>query len=468
VTTTTTADVCRITVIGSARRIDLAVPTTVTVSQLMPVLLANAELPAEAAATPLSGGWALQRLGGQPFDPTGTPESLDWLEGEEFYLRRVEDALPELDFDDLADGIATTVNRRGDRWQPDYRRPLFLVLTAVTLLYLAYALTDHATTLLSGVGGFVLGGGLLLSAVLVARFAVDRPLSLIFGLGATLLIGLTAADLADGAPGRLEPDATAVGVGSAAVLGTAAVLLISTRLWARRFVYQPLLVIGVLAIAALAMLWLRTRLGMTPPGVAGCLAAAGFGFVLFSPKAALRLARLRGLQLPKTGEELQFDNQPRPAAELAEQTGEADSYLTAVVVSVSLLMPYLMVEIMRAPGWPGYTTVIALSSALALRSRAFYGVAQRVAPAAAGTIGFILVLDRFSHGADTTARVGLLAGLALLLGMMVMAAVRPWPRRLLPIWEFLATVFDVISGLAIVPLVLQLLGTYAWARGLFG
>ena len=466
-TTTTTADVCRITVVGSTRKLDLAVPVTVTVSQLMPVLLANVEKPA-TGATPNTGGWALQRLGGAPFDPNGTPESLDWLEGEELYLRRVADALPELDFDDLAEGIATTMNRRGDRWQPEYRRPLFLVLTAVTMLFFGYVLTDRAPTGLTGVGGFAVGGGLLLAAVLVGRFAVDRPLSLTFGLGATLLIGLTAADLADAAPGRLALTGTAIGVGAGAALGAAAVLLVGTRLWARRFLYQPLLTVAVLAIAVLIMLWLRTHLGMSRQAVAGCLAAAGFALIVFSPKAALRLARLRGLQLPKTGEELQFDNQPRPAAELAEQTDEADNYLTAAVVSVCLLMPYLMSEIMRADGWPGYTTVIVLASALALRSRAFYGVAQRVALAAAGTVGYLLVLNRFSHSADTTERVALLAGLVMLLGVMVMAAVRPWPRRLLPIWEFLATVFDVLTGLAVIPLVLELLSAYSWARGLFG
>ena len=32
--------------------------------------------------------------------------------GEEMHLRRTEDPLPELDFDDLAEGVATVVNRR--------------------------------------------------------------------------------------------------------------------------------------------------------------------------------------------------------------------------------------------------------------------------------------------------------------------------------------------------------------------
>jgi hypothetical protein len=79
-----------------------------------------------------------------------------------------------------------------------------------------------------------------------------------------------------------------------------------------------------------------------------------------------------------------------------------------------------------------------------------------------------MVVLRAAHAAHQDVRLLMLIGLALLLLVLVMAARRPWPRRLLPIWEFTATVFDVITSLAIVPVVLQLLGAYPWARGLFG
>ena len=51
---------------------------------------------------------------------------------------------------------------------------------------------------------------------------------------------------------------------------------------------------------------------------------------------------------------------------------------------------------------------------------------------------------------------------------LVMAALRPWPQRMLPFWEYAATFLDVATGVAVLPVLAQVLGVYAWARGLFG
>lgn len=401
--TSLTADVCRITVVAPQRRIDLAVPVTVTVSELMPTLLAAA-LPHDAGH---GGGWVLQRLGGAPFDPVGTPESLDWLEGEELHLRPLEDPLPELDFDDLADGIATAVNRRADRWQPEYRRPLFLALTVAAVMVFGAVLTA-GPLLLTVVAGVLAGAGLLIAG----RVAEDAALTVVFGAGGAALLVLTGAEAA-GAAGMTD------------------------------------------------------AAGMTGPGLAGLLATAGFALVVFAPKVALRMARLRGVQLPKSGEELRYDSEPQPAVELEERTEAADGFLTTAVLGVCLLMPYLLIEILRAGGWIGWLMVAVLSGALALRARSLFGVGQRVALVAAATVGFALVLAHFAAGGPLI-RVVLLTSLVVLAGVLMMAAARPWPRRLLPIWEFLATAGDVLTGVALAPLLLQLLGVYGWARGLLG
>jgi hypothetical protein len=51
---------------------------------------------------------------------------------------------------------------------------------------------------------------------------------------------------------------------------------------------------------------------------------------------------------------------------------------------------------------------------------------------------------------------------------LVLAAMRPWPRRMLPFWEYSATFLDVATGVAVLPVLAQILGLYVWARGLFG
>ena len=39
---------------------------------------------------------------------------------------------------------------------------------------------------------------------------------------------------------------------------------------------------------------------------------------------------------------------------------------------------------------------------------------------------------------------------------------------MLPFWEYTAGGLDVATGLAVLPVLAQVLGLYAWARGLFG
>jgi len=465
--TTLNSDVCRITVVGPDKRVDLAVPASTTVAALMPVLVWHTGAAASNEELRADGAFVLQRIGEAPFDPAGTPESLDWLEGEELHLRLAEDPLPELAFDDLADGIATMVNRRGDRWQPEYRRFLFLGLSGVGLLLLAAVLSDRGPILLSAIAGFTLTAVFMLTSVLFAR-AGDRPLSLVFGVGGAVFAGLSAMNLFDGVANQLAVNSRSLMVGAAAAAAVAVVLVVAQRLWAEELPYPPMLAVLITAIAAIFVLWLRSYFGMSGPAAAGVAAALLFAVIIFAPKIVLRAAQLRGPQLPKTGDELQYDNQPESAADLARRASAADNYLSVATVCVAICLPFLFQIIMGENGWAGWTLVAVYASALLLRARSFLGVWQRVSLTIAGTIGYGMVIMRASHAATPDVRLLMLIGLAVLLLLLVLAARRPWPRRLLPIWEFIATVLDVVTALAILPLVLDLLGAYPWARGLFG
>ena len=59
-------DLCRITVIGPAGRVDLAIPAGTTMAQLLPVLLIHVVAESERAQP-----WVLQRLGAEPLSRTG-------------------------------------------------------------------------------------------------------------------------------------------------------------------------------------------------------------------------------------------------------------------------------------------------------------------------------------------------------------------------------------------------------------
>ncbi len=77
------------------------------------------------------------------------------------------------------------------------------------------------------------------------------------------------------------------------------------------------------------------------------------------------------------------------------------------------------------------------------------------------------VLMRLSSG-DPTLRLGVLAALLVIVGVLVRAARRADTRRPLPIWGHIANIVEVITGAAVMPLLLQVLGGYAYIRSLVG
>ncbi|SCF44105.1 type VII secretion integral membrane protein EccD [Micromonospora marina] len=467
-TTAMQGRLCRISVVGPDRRVDVAVPSTMPVAALLPMLLQHAVPDRRPEGDDTGGAWVLQRLGAAPFDLAATPESLDWLEGEVLHLRRAEDPLPELDFDDLAEGIATTVNRRSDRWQPEYRRPLFLVLSSVALSLLAVLLTDRGPVLAQVVAAGVLAAAFLTAALVYARRVADGVFSLLFGTAAAAFAALAAAGAVDGDPTGIAVTGPAVLAAATAVAGVAAVLLLAQRTLTPHLPFAPMLVFAATGTATSVLVLVHLASSLAWHQSAGIAVTVALTVVVVAPRAVVKFARLRGPQLPKTGADMSYDIEPVPSDVVRERTDDADTYLTVTMVSVALALPVLFDLVLATPGWAGWALVSTVASAILLRARTFLGLWQRVALTAAGTVGYLMVLDRFSQLLPDGWRWVLLAGLLAVLVPLVLAAMRPWPRRLLPFWEYTATFLDVVTGVAVLPVLAQILGLYAWARGLFG
>jgi type VII secretion integral membrane protein EccD len=240
------------------------------------------------------------------------------------------------------------------------------------------------------------------------------------------------------------------------------------RLWAPALLYSPFLVLASAAVVVMGFFWLRNSYGLDGPGAASFIASVAFAAMIFAPNLVLRAARLRGPQLPKTGEELRYDIEPHLAQEVQRRSDEAHNFLSAVVVCACLVLPVLFWNVLAPDGWVSSTFVLMLSSALLLRTRVFMGLSQRVALTVAGIAGYTMLIAESARGADPGRLNMLVALLMVALAVAVLAAIRPWPRRLLPIWEFIARILDVVTALAVLPLALYLMGVYAWARGLGG
>jgi type VII secretion integral membrane protein EccD len=459
-------DLCRVTVVGPDRKVDLAVPSRTTVAALLPLLVRQTtNTGRHAAADVPAGAWVLQRLGGESFEPSGTPQSLDWLDGEQLYLRPAEDPLPELDFDDLAEGVATVVNRRSDRWQPEYRHTLFIVLSIVAMAAIAGVLTDRGPVLPQVAGAGAISVVFFAFAMVFAR---DGGVAMLFGLGSAGFAALAAASAVDGDPEGIVVSQASAAAAAIAVAAVSGVLVLAQRTVARALPARPVMTALTLAAVLGGVLALQAGLGMTPQRAAAVGAALVFALIVAAPKLAVKFARLRGPQLPKTGAEMAFDIEPSPSDVVRDRANDADGYLTVVMVASGVALPALFHFVMQAPGWSGWSLVLTLASALLLRARAFRGLWQRIGLVTAGTVGCLMVIARFSATLPPGGRLALLGGLVALLIPLVAAALRPWPRRLLPFWEYVATVLDVATGVAVLPFLAQVLDGYAWARGLFG
>lgn len=462
--TTGTAELCRLTVIGPDGRADLAVPVSTPLAALLPVFVRHTVDAAEPADDE-PGSWVLQRLGEPPLDPDGTPETLDWLEGEQLYLRPALDPLPELHYDDLADGIATVVRTRRDRWRPEFDRPLYLTLSGLAAAVIAAVLLVEGPAVARTSAAAVVGVLFLAGAVVTGR---TRPDLTVFATVAGLA-GCGFAGLA-GVIGTGEAATSGLAVvlsgGLAAV--AAAVLVVGRLLFAPALALPPLVAVLLVCGALLGRQWLGAGFDLSAAQAGGLLAAVFLTVVIFAPKIALRAAHMRGPQLPRDAEELQYDVEPAPAEQVHERTVDADGYLSAVTVSVAVVFVAAFPALWSAGTWAGPVLTVLLGSAALLRARTFRSVWQRLAMTAAGVTGLVIAVTGFAGGLSPAWRGALLFGLLLVLYALVQAMLRPPPRRPLPVWGHLANIADTLVGLAVYPVLLQLLGVYAWVRGLGG
>jgi type VII secretion integral membrane protein EccD len=470
--TSAQAELCRITVFGPAGRADLAVPISIPVAGLLPVLLKHTTDPNEHVVAGVEAmgdrSWVLQRLGEPPLDPEGTPESLDWLEGETFYVRPASNPLPELAFDDIADGMATAVGRQKDRWRPEFSRWLFLTLSVAVITVVAMLVLGAGTTTTAAITATVVGAVLSASSVVLGRKLDDRALVLVVGVPGVVFFGLAGAIAADGVNSAFDLRPGSVALGGLTLALAALVVLGACTLWAPAV---PMVPYGVLVgVGFTAFLAMRAFLDLelAPASAAGIYATIALGVLVIVPKLVIRMARLRGPQLPRTADELQNDIDPLDAELLIERTKNADRYLTIFMVTASLVFMFSYPRLFEAPGWAPTTLALLVAASALVRSGGFLSAWQRISLVVAGMTGAVELVVSYGDSMTFSWRVVTITALLIVVISLLLAVLRPPTRRLVPIWVQRAHWVETGVAIAVIPVLLQILGVYAWARGLAG
>ncbi|MGW6352693.1 type VII secretion integral membrane protein EccD [Streptomyces sp. NPDC055080] len=452
------APLCRLTVLTPDRSVELAVPSDIVLADLMPTIVdhGGTDLYERGAQ---AGGWVLQRLGQEPLDDENTLGDLGLHDGETVHLRLRGDALPEIHYDDLVDGLSSRLRERPDSWRPVWSHHLMTALalsalaTGLLLLLLpgspgirAVCAAGTAILLLAGAGaasravGDVGAGGALGAAAIpflaVAGALVPQGAGSDAELGARLLAGCSAA--------------AGAAVLAVAAGGACAPLFLAAALAA---------VLG--AIGGAVML-----LGVTPTGAAAPLILAVVLLGHFLPSLAFRLSGLKVPLLPTNAGQLQEGIDPTPDEQIAARGAVADGYLTGLYGATGLVAAGCLTMLAFETSWAPLTLAAVLCALLFTHARGIGGAWQRLAVVLPAAYGAVLLTVLLVLRLDADSRPLLLAGL---LAVAAVLAITGWTlpgRRLVPYWGRAVDLLHLLFAIALVPLALLVAGLYSYLRGL--
>ncbi|MGW6913476.1 type VII secretion integral membrane protein EccD [Kitasatospora sp. NPDC054939] len=456
---TAVAGLCRLRFRTPDTVFELAVPADVPLADLLPAVLAHAgrDLDEQGAE---HDGWVLQRLGGPPLDEELSADGLDLHDGDDLHLRPRRDALPEVHFDDLADGIATGMRARPDTWRPAFTHHLAIALALTALAGgLALLLLPGPAQLreLAATGTALL---LLLGAVSASRAVGDAGAGTALGAAAVPYLALAGALLPEGGgPGAAGARLLA---GASAAAGAAVLALAAVGCSAPLFLGVVLVALHAVAAGVLMLI------GLAAGDVAALVAVLAVATGAFVPSICFRLSGLRLPALPRNAEELQEGIEAVPAASVRARSDIADGYLTAFHLALGAILALCLTPLAGGPGWAAPALTVALAVLLLLHSRAIGSVPQRLAVVLPGAYGLVLPTAVLALGLSTGGRLLLLAGLLALAAALAVVAWTVPGRRMVPYWGRAADLLHTLAAIAVVPLALQVLGVYGALRGLGG
>jgi ESX secretion system protein EccD len=463
---TSGTDLCRVTVVGPRRRVDIVLPAYVPFAELFPTVLryAGTDL---ANAGLARGGWVLQRLGQPPFHPGMTPQQVGLRDGEMVYLRPRMSQLPQLAFDDVADVIATGVNEQPGRWGPRTARAVGLAGGAVAML------TGVAVLVLAGPPWAVPAAAaaavavlLLVAAIAVSRAGGDPAAGAVIGYLA-LPYGLLAGLLAPARSAQLTH------LGAQQLLaGFAALVLVAVVAGAAIDGGLPVF-FGVAGAALLGLIGAGVAASTGSHHGAAGPAAVTIGVALaltpLIPAVSFKMARVTLPPVPRNADDLRRDSLMVDGKTVLDRTAVADRFVTGVVAGIGLVSAGAELALGLGHGLAARVMCAVVGCVLLLRARVFRGRGQRLwlmLPGFGGLALLALVVSLHVNQPKmvAVALVPLLAGAAIVVGVGLWVP----DHQPSPFWGRAADIVDMLLIVSLIPLALAVAGVFGYVRGLAG
>lgn len=423
-------DLCRVTVEGPHRRIDIALPVQVPFAQLMPVVLRFSGH--ELAETGLQhDGWVLQRIDEEPIDMAVTPAQVSLKHGDVLYLRPAMSRLPRLSFDDTVGGTSPPAEGGEDRGLSEWPRiyGAFLVTASCIMMVGILALAGPSWPLPSAAAGMV-SAILVFIGIVVSRTYQNTLMGAICGLGAlpmAMLCGVTGsldhASLADAGAANL-----ALGFGAVALIALLATGVVTGIV----FIFVGVALSG--AIGAVAAVF---ALGLDHAAAADVAAWTIVVVVPISRLIAVSAdwARSRIPQAPAGLEESLLDDR-KAVGDASARTSALGNHIAAgATLALGIVGVAAQTPLALSGDWPGRGICAVTALTLLLRSCSAYGHARRFVLAASAALGLGVLTVVAAARMTQYAAVGVLGIVLAITGTVAVACVslygRPMTGRLI-------------------------------------
>lgn len=453
----------RVTVAAPKRRMDVALPDTLLVGELLPHLLRHAgeDLADEGE---LNGGWVLRRATGVSLDASRNLSVQGVRDGELLHLAPGRVDWPELAYDDVVEIIASGARQAGRSWGgAATRRGGLAVASAVFGLGVFAVLLAGPPWVLPA--GVALG---LASLLLGVGAILSRAFSDGVAGGVTAASGLPYAMLG-GALLTAPGEAGLVRLGAPnLMLGSAALLVFSVLGYASVGAIQRLFMAGI-AVSIGGLLGATfVFAGASGAGSAALTLTIAIGMLPAYPLIASWLGRVPYPELPTRPEEILVDRPLPRRTDVFAAVSRGTELLTGTLLATSIVGAVaIAVLVLSDRSMPATLLAAAAAVALLLRGRLFPSPAQRAPLLTSGVTGLALLALGLALPGSTGIRVIVLFAIVASAIVVLAAALIYSQRPPSPYVGRIADIADVLAIVALLPLAAAVAGLYGAVQAAF-
>jgi type VII secretion integral membrane protein EccD len=457
-----------VTIVSPRTRIDLALPSDVPLSDLLPTILHQAgEYYIDEAGD--NGGWILTRLGEEAIDTGHSCSQLGINDGEMLYLNPADAAKPEVVFDDIIDAIATATDQRGNRWDHLATKRFSVGVGTAALAFGAVAilLTGH---LASAIVALSIAAILVGASALLSRAVGDSRAATYFGVTAVLYGGVGGLLIADTKnTGLFDLEGPHVLIAASAILLFSVLAMVAVGDMASAPVFIVTILGAVVLGISTALMMLLTGSAATAAGIAAPLALV---ILPFAPGLALSMAMVPTPQLPTTTEELkEGDAEAIDGKRILKLSEHAGNYLEALYSFAAVVGLISSIALAFSGEVPGLILSTILSLVLLSRSRSVEDRAARIVMLTGGMGGLAATLAAIFVASEDNILVRLtviLGALTLLTLIAMVYGLAVAGKKIAPTWGRALDIIEALLIVSILPLVGWVCDLYSIALSLRG